>query len=166
LLDLARLDEAAMRALPMPPLGTLTLLCLQFLPGRRSRVIEACLRRWQDLLVQVHARDPGHGPGALSSYIFFTTEMPAARLGRLLGELIGPEPEENLMSTAEKLIQKGRKQGRAEGRAELLLRQLAARFGAIPAEAEQRVRKAPPADLDRWAIAVLTCKTLEQVFAA
>ena len=71
--------------------------------------------------------------------------------------MVGPHAEATLMSTANKL--------RAEGRAEILLRQLAKRFGPVPPDVQERVRAASIPDLDRWAETVLTAPTLEAVFA-
>jgi hypothetical protein len=83
------------------------------------------------------------------------------------------EAETMMQSTGEKIAQEARQQGRAEGRAEghlegraeILLRLLHARFGSVPIEAERRVRTATAAELDRWAIAVLTAPSLDDVFA-
>ncbi|MHC4854356.1 MAG: DUF4351 domain-containing protein, partial [Planctomycetota bacterium] len=61
----------------------------------------------------------------------------------------------------DRLVEKGR----AEGGAAILLRQLTERFGALPADAEDRVRTASQEQLDLWAVAVLKAKTLEEIFA-
>ena len=61
----------------------------------------------------------------------------------------------------------GRKEGRDEGRTEgeriLLLRQLRARFGELPAAAVARVEAADVALLERWGERVLGAKTLAEV---
>ena len=81
----------------------------------------------------------------------------------------GPLAEESVMSTAKRLHAKGKAEGHAEGhaegRAELLLRLLDARFGPLPIAVVARVHAAPAADLERWAIAVLTARDLDAVFA-
>ena len=46
----------------------------------------------------------------------------------------------------------------------LLLRQLRKRFGRIPAATARRVERAKPADLDRWAEALLDAGSLRDVF--
>ena len=59
-----------------------------------------------------------------------------------------------------------RNEGRAEGRADLLLRQLARRFGAEAAKTvEQRIHTASIAELDRFAERVLDARTIDAVFA-
>jgi hypothetical protein len=57
----------------------------------------------------------------------------------------------------------GRVEGRVEGRADTLLKQLAARFGRVPAETRARILAANEATVTRWSIRVLTAPTLEAV---
>ncbi len=67
----------------------------------------------------------------------------------------------------EVLKRAGRTEGRIEGRTEervrVLLRQLTARFGPVPAEAKARILAATGPMLARWSIRVLTEPTLEAV---
>jgi hypothetical protein len=63
-------------------------------------------------------------------------------------------------------LEKGFDQGREEGSRSTLLRLLRARFGPLPAAAEERVRAATPEQLDGWACAVLRASTLDEIFAA
>ncbi|MER1969067.1 DUF4351 domain-containing protein [Castellaniella sp. GW247-6E4] len=58
----------------------------------------------------------------------------------------------------------GRIEGRVEGQAELLLRQLARRFGTIPDTATARIRSATAAQLETWALNILDAETLDGVF--
>jgi predicted transposase YdaD len=60
----------------------------------------------------------------------------------------------------------GRLAGRAEGRAKTLLELLAARFGPVPAEVKARVLAAKEPTLARWALRVLTARSMEAVFTA
>lgn len=57
----------------------------------------------------------------------------------------------------------GRDEGRREGERALLLRQLRARFGELPASAIARIEAADTADLERWGERVLGAKTLAEV---
>ncbi len=67
------------------------------------------------------------------------------------------------MSTADKLLAKGRREGKAEGRtegltkgrADLVLGLLAARFGQLPQGTITRVGNASSADIDHWAVRIL-----------
>ena len=73
-------------------------------------------------------------------------------------------PAHRAMSTADRLIEKGKAEGRAKGKAEQLLLLLHKRFGAAAEPFAARVRSATPADLDRWALAVLHAATIDGVF--
>jgi hypothetical protein len=54
---------------------------------------------------------------------------------------------------------------REEGERRVILRQLRARFGELPAAAVARVEAADVAELERWAERVFAAKTLDQVLA-
>ena len=58
----------------------------------------------------------------------------------------------------------GMRQGRAEGERAMLERQLRRRFGQLPSEAAERLRRAPEAELETWADNVLDAGTLDEVF--
>ena len=53
-------------------------------------------------------------------------------------------------------------EGRAEGKVEIILKQLAQRFGAVPDSIQTRVRSARYGQLDTIAEQVLTAQTLEE----
>ena len=55
------------------------------------------------------------------------------------------------------LIEKGRQRGRRD----LLLEQLAEKFGPVPTMTSERVHKASAEELDRWARRILRTTTLE-----
>ena len=58
----------------------------------------------------------------------------------------------------------GIQQGRVEGERAMLDRLLRRCFGPLPPEAAERLRRAPEADLETWADAVLDAGTLDEVF--
>ena len=66
------------------------------------------------------------------------------------------EYEQNLRNEA-------RKEGLQEGERVLLLRQLRARFGELPANAVARIEAAQAAELERWGERVLGAQTLNEV---
>jgi hypothetical protein len=76
--------------------------------------------------------------------------------GRTEGERIGER----------RGARRGARKGRTEGRAEILLKQLAARFGSVPTEAKAQVLAAKQPTLDRWALRVLTAPSLQAVLGA
>ena len=57
------------------------------------------------------------------------------------------------------------RRGRAEGQADLLLQQLARRFGAIPDATTARIRSATAAQLETWALNFVDAETLDEVFS-
>lgn len=63
----------------------------------------------------------------------------------------------------EKLRNEGRNEGRQEGERNLLLRQLRARFGELPAAVAARIHAAEVAELERWGERVLGAQTLVEV---
>ncbi|WP_441285719.1 DUF4351 domain-containing protein [Sorangium sp. KYC3313] len=62
--------------------------------------------------------------------------------------------------------QKLRNEGLKEGGRNLLLRQLRARFGELPAAVVARVDAADVAELERWGERVLGARTLDEVLGA
>jgi len=69
---------------------------------------------------------------------------------------------------AKKYVAQGRQEGRQEGRKEgelnLLLRQLRARFGELPAATVARIEAADTAEIEQWGERVLSAMTLADVF--
>lgn len=59
-------------------------------------------------------------------------------------------------------MEAGIARGKEEGRVELLLEQLARRYGTLPREVVIKIRSANVAELDSIAMRVLTAKTLEK----
>ena len=167
--NLTASTEAQIRARPLSPLGTLTLLALRFLPHLDAAATVAALDRWGALLRAVD-RDE-HGPPigedaieAFGWYLLHVNETPAEDVHMALERNL-QRPEEKIMSTAERLKMQGRAEGKAEGRAETLLRQLQRRFAPLPPSIEPRLRSASLVELDRWADRILDATTLDAVFA-
>ncbi len=59
----------------------------------------------------------------------------------------------------------GRKEGRKEGSALLLQRQLAHKFGPLPAAVAQRLATASVRQMEKWSVRLLGASSLEDVFA-
>jgi hypothetical protein len=146
-------------------------LCLRFLRDWSAEEALAGIERWGELLV---AADRDDGPPAgreavakIGWYCLYVAQIPAEDL-HVTFERILKRPEETIMSTAEKLRREGRTEGRVEDaprRVELLLRQLAKRFGPLPTETVSRITAAAIPELDRWGERLLDAKTLGEVFA-
>ena len=60
---------------------------------------------------------------------------------------------------------RGFEMGKVEGKREVLLRQLALRFGTLPDSVWERVGGAGSEDLERWAERILDATSLDDVFA-
>jgi hypothetical protein len=63
---------------------------------------------------------------------------------------------------ARRYFGQGKAAGRTEGRVEIILKQLAIRYGAVSAAIETHVRTAGSTELDRVAERVLTARTVEE----
>ena len=74
--------------------------------------------------------------------------------GRQEGILLGMEQGEA----------RGEERGRLRGLRDTVARQLTLRFGPLNAATQQKLEQASPEQLDRWADALLTASTLEEVF--
>ena len=75
-----------------------------------------------------------------------------------------PEEADMVTGHIQQAREQGVRQGRAEGGRAVLERQLRRRFGALPTEAAERLRRAPEADVEAWADNVLDAATLDEVF--
>ncbi len=171
--DLALASEADIEARTLSAMAQLSLLFLQHVRHQSPAKALAAIPRWATTVSAV-----GKTPGGrrrlftLWSYFLAVTEVHAERLCRAVVEVLGEDAGDSVMSTAEKLIAKGRRQGKAEGKAEgrakrgaeLLLRQLATRFGPPPDAVITRVQTGSSADVDRWAVRILHAQTLDDVF--
>jgi predicted transposase YdaD len=172
--DLSHERDEALRARAMTALGRLVLWCL-----RHADTPDEIVRRiagWLDLVSEV--RRAPDGAAALATVWRYVVAISGRRgpkrvLRRLIAA-VDQDTQEELMSIADYLHEKGRREGRQEGRREgkqegqrrTLTRQLTARFGPLPEDAVVRIRAATTVQLDRWAERVLTAPTLEAVLGS
>ena len=171
--DLHATSDASLRTRAMSALGRLSLFCLRHAP-EPDRIVQG-LARWLDLLREIR-----NGPGGSEAleliwrYVFTISGPvnPEALVERLL-LVVGEESKEEIVTAAEQLIERGRKEGLKKGlekgreseRREVLLELLCARFGPLPEPAAAQVRAADPAQLKRWLVRVVTAPTLAEVLA-
>jgi predicted transposase YdaD len=102
---------------------------------------------------------------AVMRYLVAThREISAPKIAQLLETTARKGPKEINVDVLEELKREGRLEGRLEGEARSLMRQLAARFGRVPAEAKARILSAKEPTLARWSLRVLTAPTLDDVF--
>lgn len=114
--------------------------------------------------------------GVAFRYALFVGDPPLLGLRRLLRDTAGARLEEEIVTTAEKLIAEGEARGRAEGeakgearglakgRGETLERQLRLEFGPLSDEVTRRLGCASIEELDRIAERILFAGTVEEVF--
>ena len=62
------------------------------------------------------------------------------------------------------IFEEGRQEGQIEGERALIRRQLARRFGVLPAWAEQHIAAADTTTLEQWGLRLLDATSLEEVF--
>ena len=74
--------------------------------------------------------------------------------------------ERGIEQGMERGIEQGIERGRTEGERAVLARQLQRRFGRLPPEAAERLRRAPETELETWADNVLDAETLDDVFGS
>ncbi len=72
--------------------------------------------------------------------------------------------EQGIERGIERGIEQGIERGRAEGERAVLARLIVRRFGGLPPEAAERLRRAPETELRTWADNVLDAETLDDVF--
>ena len=75
-----------------------------------------------------------------------------------------PEESTTMAGVIQRARDEGMQQGRVEGERVVLERLLRRRFGLLPPEVTERLRRASAADLETWAENVLDAETLEDVF--
>jgi hypothetical protein len=168
--DLAGVGEQELAGRPLTAPARMTLLLLKIAAGNRR--LPADLRPWADQLRAIVDQPGGvEVLVALLTYIELVGESPADELHDLAASL-GPKAEEAYVTTADMLRAEGEARGRAEGeargeargRADLLLEQLAVKFGPLPKDVPQTVHAGSSDQVQTWATRVLTASTLDEVF--
>jgi hypothetical protein len=145
----------------MTALARLVLFCLRH--AREPAVLLARLRRLRDLIGEV--RRAPNGVEALQKVWHDVLETndreEPERVARQLLAAVGEDGKEEIVSAAEKLVERERIEGRREELRQTLLKLLAARFGVLPADTVDRVNAAEKAQLDRWFERALTAISLD-----
>ena len=174
--DLLAQTDAALRDRAADALGRLVVLSLKH--SRTGEDLAALVVSWHELVREVVDAPSGVEAFRLVlNYVLQVRDVDEEEFGRLLELKAGPKTKEAFVTTAERLIEKGRQEGRQEGREEgreegrhegmqsLLLRLLSARFGPLTPEVVARVDAAEAASLELWSERVLSASSIEAVFA-
>ena len=154
---LVELQSADLDALAANAALHSALLALQGAPLKRLLRAVGRISRQQGMLVN-----------QILLYIITQYDTSVEEISALLREQEQPELEAKMPTLAEKLIaegqEKGLEKGRMEGQAETLIRLLHKRFGSIPGDDLNRIRKAAPSQLNRWTDALLDATDLPDIF--
>jgi hypothetical protein len=149
-------------------LGAVALFLLR--DARESPDLLAKLRHWYAALRAI-ADAPG-GVAALAAllqYAFQVGDIPEPEL-RTFAQQLGPRGEEALMTTEERILERGRAEwearGEAKGRGDAFRRMLILRFGTLPGHVVERLEAVSPEQFDRWSERLFNASTLDDVFAA
>ncbi|MEW6746571.1 MAG: Rpn family recombination-promoting nuclease/putative transposase [Planctomycetota bacterium] len=164
--DLARTDDEALLKRAMTAAGRVTLLALKH--ARSSRDMASILLKAVTLVREILAAEGGRGLFALIVRYIIETRGDAepASLARIMSQEVNEEAGDVVMSVGDKLREQGRIEGRAQGHRELVRELFQARFGQPSEEIERRLAGAPIETLQRWGRALLTARTVEDVFSA
>lgn len=162
--DLAGVGAGALRARrQLPPLGQLALFLLQRAGRAPDLALE--LAAWLEPIAALLRGGGADDFAALLEYAFWVADVSLERLRALLAERAGAHAEEIMVTTAERLIARGRAEGERQGRALTLLTFLGQRFGELSAADRQRVLAASSAELQRWTERLPSVATAQQLFA-
>jgi hypothetical protein len=157
--DFTRHTDEQLRERMADAVTTLTLLSLKH--ARSSADLPERLLNWADLL-RVTLAAPGGAVAFRLIQRYILEASPHVALEFFEGPLalrLPLEAKEQIMTTGQQLIERGRQ----EGRGAVILALLEHRFGKLPEPLSARIRGAPVAELDRWAIRILDAATLAEV---
>ena len=143
--------------------GRMVLFCLSA-AGNDDRLKQGIQRMTEALDATLTGLDGVDALHALLRYLLAThQEMTPTDIVDLLEATGSGKQRKVIMDELDVFRVEGRVEGRQEGAAKVLLLQLKARFGAVPADARARILAAKEATLARWSLRVLTAPTLDAV---
>jgi hypothetical protein len=147
--------QALLEARPFTALGQISLFLLRTAGGNPD--LDTALESWLDVLHRVRqAPDGSEMLPAVFQYAVLVSETPVDRFRKVVARL-GPEMEEDFVTTADML--------RAEGRVETLTQLLTQKFGPLPDRAVAKLHTATTEQLEGWTGRVLGATTLDEIFA-
>jgi hypothetical protein len=153
--DISFVPNAEIQSRAMSPLSKVILWFLR--DGRKPRWFMKDMRSWKALLGEA-TRGPKNDAAVrrIVQYVLDTHDKEAAdKLVARLVTAMGEERRKDVMTAADAL--------REEGERRLFLRQLTARFGALPKSIIALVNAADTARIELWGERILTAKSLNEV---
>ena len=121
---------------------------LDIMKRARDPDVAALFHAWRQHLEPI-AREGGLVYQAILWYLLYASAVPLEDLAAA-AETLPNKVQNEMMTTAEQLTERGRQEGRQEALAGFLLRQFSTRFGSPSNEFRARIETAPVADLERW----------------
>jgi hypothetical protein len=163
--DISHESDEALRARAITALGRVALFCLRH--AREPEELVARMRSWHELVVEVR-RAPA-GVAAVILIMRYILEVngrvpPEQIVAQLAAAL--EEVKEEIVTAADQLREQGREQGREQASREIVLRQLRAKFGALPDAVVAQVMAADMERLWAWTERVITAPTLDDALAS
>jgi predicted transposase YdaD len=163
--DLARYSNADLRRLALSCFPTLAVWALR--DARDPQRLLANLEHWAHAFVE--AQLSPRGLAAIEQLLrYFSYVLDDLDLEKFRDKLeaLAPGTETTAMATlAERLLNQGREEGRCEARVEVLVKQLALRFGTVTAEQRATIDASSAEALDRYIERVLTAASIDAVLA-
>lgn len=116
-------------------------------------------KRIAEWVAEVHGSSQDDDFEAIVEYILQATKDP--ELMRHIYQYVEEKKQDDVPRFADWL----REEGEIYGTATLLLRLLGQRFGTVPREIQNRVRRGKLPELERWASHLLVVASLDEIFA-
>lgn len=172
--DVADLSDDALAARSLSLVARVSILFLRNLRDAGPHDLERHLFAVRGLLTRL--LDDPRGNEMLAALFFYAvavTDTPPEQVRSVLYRVLEPTTPTKIMNALQKWFLQERTEGRVEGRAEgqtagrveVLQRQLARRFGPLPAWVGERLAATSPARLDTLCDRVLDAPSLDAVFA-
>ena len=163
--DLAQSPTALIHARRMSAAARLVLLALRAARGEDD--IDRLADEWLPLIDEVAAAEPDLR--ALVVLVRYTEIVrgprDASRLTERVISHLGARGENAMHTITDTIREEGRQEGRAEGRVEVVIKQLALKFGPLDQAALAAIRSADLARLDSFAERILFAESLDAVLA-
>jgi predicted transposase/invertase (TIGR01784 family) len=164
--DLTLQTDEELQSRAMTELGRIMLWCLK--TARHTDELIAGMSSWAALFRAVRSTPNGMAALALIwRYLMSVHDAVEERVLPALAAALDEEQRQDMASIADQLVEKGIKKGIEKGIEKgergIVLRLLERRFGPLPVDTVERIERAVPGDLERWADRVLTAATLREV---
>lgn len=168
--DLNAEGDDDLRQRPGPVLARVALIVMRHAQGLRTakdpaQTLRSLATALADLLQLVRDRA---GLVVLFRYMLEVVEVEHEVGRKVLVGVMPPRVKEDVVTAADQLRAEGAIEGEARGELtgmrRTLLRQLEAKFGSVPTEAENRITSAAVAELEGWTVRVLSASSVAEVF--